>query len=194
MYWLIPIGIIGAGALIYKALNDSAGEKRSEWEIKYRQVQDSIESHRKNIEDHLRRAQESYDFDLLISLHYSSVRVADEAYKLLSDSKDSLQAINDALQKAKFKILELKTLRSLSSKENYRSISEEIDGLYKLRESLFPDKDALKEQRNNFLSEVKRLNNQTRMLKEAIRDRTGLRGKLWYAKLALRVAEKKILA
>ena len=38
MYWLIPVGIIGIGALLYSALDNSAGQKRKEWESKYRQV------------------------------------------------------------------------------------------------------------------------------------------------------------
>ena len=101
MYWLIPVGIIGIGALLYSALDNSAGQKRKEWESKYRQVQDDVESHRKNIEAHLARARASYDFYLLTNLHYSSMKVADEAYKLLSSSNEALDAIGDTLQKAK---------------------------------------------------------------------------------------------
>ena len=67
----------------------------------------------------------------------------------------------------------------------------QVQSLYKLRETLFPDKDILKAQRDNFLAEVKRLNNQTRTLKEAIRDRTGSKGKDWYERLSARVAEKR---
>lgn len=191
MYWLIPVGIIGIGALLYSALDNSAGQKRKEWESKYRQVQDDVESHRKNIEAHLARAQASYDFYLLTSLHYSSMKVADEAYKLLSSSNEALDAIGDTLQKAKEKIAELKPIRDSASGTKRIEISQEIDSLYKLREALFPDKDILKAQRDNFLAEVKRLNNQTRTLKEAIRDRTGSKGKDWYERLSARVAEKR---
>ncbi len=191
MYWLIPVGIIGIGALLYSALDNSAGQKRKEWESKYRQVQDDVESHRKNIEAHLARARASYDFYLLTNLHYSSMKVADEAYKLLSSSNEALDAIGDTLQKAKEKIAELKALRDNASGTKRVEMSQEIDSLYKLRETLFPDKDILKAQRDNFLAEVKRLNNQTRTLKEAIRDRTGSKGKDWYERLSARVAEKR---
>lgn len=191
MFWLIPVGIIGIGAILYSALEDSAGRKRKEWESKYQQVQNEVESHRKNIESHLAKSQNSHDFYLLTNLHYSSVKVADEAYKLLSSSNEALSAIGDTLLKSKNKIIELKSLKNFASETKRAEIAAEIESLYTLRESLFPDKDILKSQRDNFYAEVKRLNNQTRTLKEAIRDRTGSKGKDWYDRLSARVSEKR---
>ena len=43
------------------------------------------------------------------------MKVADEAYKLLSSSNEALDAIGDTLQKAKEKIAELKALRDNAS-------------------------------------------------------------------------------
>lgn len=42
-----------------------------------------------------------YDFHQLVDLHYSCMKVANEAYKLLNDAKKSMGAIYDAINKLK---------------------------------------------------------------------------------------------
>lgn len=195
MWWLIPIGIGVAAAAIIKALDSEAGAERERWNQRYQDTQRDIEWHRKNIEEHLREAQQSYDFRLLTDLHFSSMKVADEAHKLLAGAHASISAIVKALTSAKEQIAQLAEERkSAIGYKARKAISEEIDGLRKLRTSLFEDKNALTAQRENFLSEVKRLNNQTRLLKEAIRDRTGSRGTEWYQRHLARRAAKRAAA
>lgn len=197
MRWLIPIGIgvVSAAAAIIKALDSEAGAERERWSQRYQATQRDIERHRQNIEDHLHEAQLSYDFRLLIDLHFSSMKAADEAHKLLAGAHTSISAILNALISIKEKISHITEQRN--SATNYttrKTMSEEIDGLRKLRSSLFEDKDAIAAQRQNFLSEVKRLNNQTRLLKEAIRDRTGSRGIEWHQRYLARKAAKRATA
>ena len=192
MWWLIPIGLGLAAAAIIKALDDEAGSERKRWNQHYQEVQRDIEWHRNNIEKHLGEAQASYDFHVLTDLHFSSMKVADEAYKLLNGGHMSISAISKAIVTAKEQIAHLtERRRSSTDSQERQAIVGEIDGLRKLRKTLFDDKDALTNQKNGFLSEVKRLNNQTRMLKENIRDRTGIRGAEWYQRTEARKASKR---
>jgi hypothetical protein len=192
MWWLIPVGIGLAAAAIYSALQEEAYESRYRWEQQYHEVERTIEEHRQNIESHLYEARLICDFYQLIDLHYSSIKVADQAYMLLRDARRSLDAIGQALVNAKKQIAELSEERKkVKGKKERELIQEEIDGLRNLRRSLFPDKDKIKSEREHLQQEVARFNNITHQLKMIIRDRCGQRGEDWYNKLEARIAEKR---
>ena len=192
MWWLIPIGI-GIAAAIINALDDDAGCEKQHWGQKYQDVQRDIEWHRKDIEGHIHSAQAFCDFRVLTDLHFSSMKVANEAYKLLSSAQTAVTAISKALLSAKDQIAKLtETQKFATTVQERQTMSAEIESLRKLRKALFEDKDAHIAQKNNFLSEVKRFNNQTRLLKEAIRNQTGSRGVEWYQKSEARKALKRV--
>jgi len=181
----IAIGI--AGMALLEVLNEEAGREKRRWESKRREVERDIEYHRSNIKNHINEAQWICDFHTLCNLHYSSVKIADEAYKLLQDSKKSLHSIGNTLVQAKKQINDLYNKRKMTSdKEEAMRITQEINGLKSLRSQLFPQKDQLKNERNLFYEKVKQLNSQTRNLKLAIRDKTGSRGREWYNRLEAR--------
>lgn len=93
MFWIIaPIVAVGVVAAIMSSASDGERSARRNWESKREEVKKTVEEHRKNIETHLNQARKSYDFHFLIDLHFSSHRVADSAYKLLNDARDSLGA------------------------------------------------------------------------------------------------------
>jgi len=189
MWWLL--GLVVGGALI---LSEEAKQSRRRWAERYREVERTVEEHRANIEAHLVDAQASCNFHLLRNVYVSSFKVADEAYKLLTDARESLNGIGQALIDAKTRINELKEKRESKelSPEERVNIQKEIDDLFELRKALFPDKDKVKQERDHLLEEVKKLNQQTHNLKEAIRDRCGYGGRLWYAKLERRKARRQL--
>lgn len=166
MWWLVPIAVVGAAAAIYSYFDGEAQVARSRWENQRETVIRTVAEHRRNIEKNLERAQASYDFKLLTDLHFSSHRVADSAYKLLNDARTSLDVMGRMLKDAKTQrdkyFTELKTTKDLARR---RVINEEIDLLNGLRAAVFPDKDSVKQQRDDFQSEVLRLNEQTRILR-----------------------------
>lgn len=87
MFWVIaPIVAVGVVAAIMSSASEGERSARRNWESKREEVKKTVEEHRKNIETHLKQAQQSYDF------HFSSHRVADSAYKLLNDARDSFGA------------------------------------------------------------------------------------------------------
>lgn len=191
MWWLAVPAVVGAAAVIWSIFDDDAKEAQQRWHTARQEAQRTVEECRSHIEENLAEAQESYDFHFLTDLHFSSFRIADHAYSLLSDSRVSLDAMNRMLVEAKTKRAELKERKKRASSSDERGdLNKEIQMINELRNAVFPQKDALKQQRNDFHAEVKRLNRQTHRLKVAIRDRCGIRGQEWYERLEARKAAR----
>ena len=96
------------------------------------------------------------------------------------------------LVEAKSKREELKEKkRATRSREDRAEIQKEIDLLNELRAGIFPDKDAVKAQRDELHAAVRRMNERTRELKLAIRDRCGSKGRDWYDRLEARTAARR---
>ncbi len=183
------LALIGAGVWIYNELQDQAGAERERWRSKREEVQRSIEWHEAQIRDHLSRARESYDFKVLVDMHFSCMKVADQAYSLLKDAITSLEKIGEAIAKTKEqRDLLFDKKKASNNKEDRDEIQQEISSIQDLRSKLFADKVEIKKQRDEFLSKVKDLNSKTHDLKISIRDRTGSKGQEWYARLEMRKA------
>ena len=183
------LALIGAAVWIYNELQDQAGAERERWRSKREEVQRSIEWHEAQIRDHLSRARESYDFKVLVDMHFSCMKVADQAYSLLKDAITSLEKIGEAIAKTKEqRDLLFDKKKASNNKEDRDEIQQEISSIQDLRSKLFADKDEIKKQRDEFLSKVKDLNSKTHDLKISIRDRTGSKGQEWYARLEMRKA------
>jgi len=181
------LALVGVGIAIYNEFEEQSSVSRQRWNSKREEVQRSIEWHEEKITDHLGDAKQSYDFKILIDMHFSCVKVADQAYTLLKDARVSLDKIGDALVKTKEQRAILFTKKKESkSKEERIEIQEEIDSIQYLRKKLFNDKDEIKQQRDGFLLKVKDLNSKTHELKISIKERTGFRGLDWYERLEAR--------
>ncbi len=117
MWWLaIPVAV-GVAAYLIDELNEEVGDVRQRWENKKEEVERDLNWHKQNIENHLQQAKNDCDFYELVNVHYSSVKVADEAYKLLMGARDSINAVGQALGKAKRERDNLKKQRSKTAKE-----------------------------------------------------------------------------
>jgi len=195
MWWLIPIGVGVGLKLLYDAVSEEEYEARQRWEDKREEIERSIEEHQRNIEDHINQAQRSYDFHFLIDLHYSSMKVANSAYQLLDDAKSSFNGMSKMLKKSKEQRTalqsELEKAKKAKDKNAIHEVIEQLKMLNDLRKNVFADRDKVKVQKDQFLSEVKRLNNQTRELKEFIRDRCDDGGRKWYDRLEARKQAKR---
>lgn len=192
MWWLIPVGI--GLKIIYDMVSDDEKEARRCWEDKHEQVEKTIEEHQRNIENHISDAKSCYAFHKLVNLHYSSVMVANNAYQLLDDSRQSLNGINKMLKKAKEERRTLQNrLHHAKITNDRKTIYDTIDQLkiiQDMRKNLFEDKKKIKEQTSSFFQEVLRLNHQTHELKECIKSRCGNKGSDWYFRLEERKKAK----
>jgi len=184
--------LVGAGVWIYNELQEQSSAERERWRSKRDEVQRSIEWHEEQIESHLDEARQSYDFKVLIDMHFSCVKVADQAYLLLQDARTSLNKIGEALVKTKEqRELLFNKKKEAKSKTERTEIQNEISSIQELRKKLFDDKDEIKLQRDEFQSRVKYLNGKTHTLKMSIKDRTGNRGAEWYERLEERKAKRR---
>lgn len=189
---LAGVVLVGAGLWIYNELQEKSAAERERWRSKREEVERSIEWHEEQIENHLDEARNSYDFKVLIDMHYSCVKVADQAYSLLKDARTSLNKIGEALVKTKEQREILFTRKKSSSDQIEKSeVQEEINSLQELRAKLFDDKDEIKTQRDVFQARVKELNSKTHTLKISIKERTGTRGVEWFERLEARKASRR---
>lgn len=181
------LALIGAGVWIYNELQEQAGAERERWRSKREEVKRSIEWHENQIQNHLSDARNSYDFKVLVDMHFSCMKVADQAYSLLKDARVSQRKIGEAIRKTKEQLDLLFSKKRVSRDFGEKSeIQAEISSLQELRAKLFGDRDEIEVQRNQFEAKVKDLNAKTHDLKTSIRDRTGSKGQDWYARLEAR--------
>ena len=193
MFWVIvPIMAVGVVAAIMSSASEGERNARRNWESKREEVKKTVEEHRRNIETHLKQAQQSYDFHFLVDLHFSSHRVADSAYKLLNDARDSLGATIRILNQAFSKKNELKSKLETSARELKEEYLTEIRSLNEFINKVLEDKKTMESQRDGLHTEVKRLNAQTAELKGAIRDRCGEKGRDWHQRLEQRAQANRL--
>ncbi len=193
MFWIIgPIVVVGVVAAIISSASEGEKNARRNWESKREEVKKTVEEHRKNIETHLQKAQQSYDFHFLVDLHFSSHRIADSAYKLLNDARDSLGATIRILNQAFSKKNELKSKLEISTRELKKEYLTEIRSLNEFIGKVLEDKKTMESQRNGLHEEVKRLNAQTAELKGVIRDRCGEKGSDWHQRLEQRAQANRL--
>jgi len=197
MFWMIPvIAVGGALKLIYDASSSRERKARRRWERKRREVKRSVEEHRRNIENHIEQAQSSYNFHLLIDLHYSSVSTGNAAYRLLQDARSTITGMNRMLYESLKQRKALRTnfakARSNRDRDEIHEIGEQLEMVRDLRKNLFSDRLKVSGQAEELLAEVRRLNSRTRTLKEYIRDRCGRGGIRWYERLEYRANLKRL--
>lgn len=188
MWWIaVPAVLYG----IYKLVSDEEKRSYGEWSEKRVQVEKTLEEHEKNIKDHINQVQSSYDFHFLTNMHFSSMKVADAAYKMKKSADMSLDTISRMImgtKEVKTKLEEeLVNAKSTNTKREITRIINELKDINVYRKKLFDEKDKIKLQRDSFYAKLKRLNTRTAELKIFIRDRCGFRGQEWYqARLANR--------
>lgn len=194
-WWVLPVVVVGA-KLIYDAVSEEERAARESFEANIDKVELSLKEHKKNITMHLKQAQTSRDFHFLVNLHHSSSLVANQAYQLLDDERQSLSGINKMLKQSKQARttyqLKLKQAQSLKNKAQITEIIDSLNIINCMRNDLFADREKIENKKQDILSEVQKFNHQTRKLKEHIRDNCGNRGVEWYNKLEARVRAKRI--
>ena len=195
-WWAVgALALFGVGTVeILSSVSKEEREARERWAVKHVEAERTVEEHRKNIEAHIRDAQASYDFHFLTSLHFSSLRVADNAFGLLNDARSSLATIYQILDQITEQKDIQKALLSGAKPQDKRIIFSEIGSLNEFKSSVLGDLTKVKPQRAHLSAEVKRLNEQTRNLKMAIRDRCGYKGRECYDRLEARSLSRRTSA
>ncbi|HFH2167329.1 TPA: hypothetical protein ACGH7Z_004245 [Shigella flexneri] len=181
---ILGVAAVGVGLYILNELDDRAGEEKKRWENQRESVCKSIEEHNRYIEQHVEYVQSMYDFHQLVDLHYSCMKVANEAYKLLNDAKKSMGAIYDAINKLKAHRSKLFNDKKESDDyEKKKEIQAEINMIKEIIDGLYSELDLIKKDKEHFYQELKAFNLKTSSIKYRIRDNTGYKGFDWYNRL-----------
>ena len=191
MIWVLPVlAAVGIGAWIYNAVTEEEQQAQRDWQKKRNSVEKNVLKRRKEIEHHIRQAQSSYNFQYLVQMHYSSVQIANTAYKLLDDARISLRAIGTMINNTKQRKLSLERDLAFAKGQKNRAavvrIIEELKQINASRRALFEEKDKQKAEKDNLYQEVKQLNQQTGELKQHISHRCGSKGQIWFQNLERR--------
>ena len=125
-----------------------------------------------------------YDFHQLVDLHYSCMKVANEAYKLLNDAKNQwalfmMLSINSKLTALNYLMIKKKAMIMKRKKE----IQAEINMIKEIIDGLYSELDLIKKDKEHFYQELKAFNLKTSSIKYRIRDNTGYKGFDWYNRL-----------
>lgn len=195
MIWVLPVlAAVGVGAWIYNSVTEEEQQAQRDWHKKSKSVEKTVSKRRKEIERHIRQAQSSYNFHYLVEIHYSSVQIANAAYKLLDDARISLRSISTMLNNVKQQKLSLERDLAFAKGQKNRAaiirIIEELKQINAYRRALFEEKDKQKAEKDNLYQEVKRLNQQTGELKQHIRLRCGNKGLTWFLNLEQRKKQR----
>lgn len=189
----VVVGTIGIANGILNHLRQKASNERQRWQNEYQKVQRDVTDFDQRIQQKIREAQYAVNFEQLTQLHFESMKVADHAYRLLSDARKSLEAIGGAIKDAGEEKNRL--FAEKKNTNNYQrrvQLEQEISALIELRNQLFPDKDQLKIERDKFQEQVTQFNAKTHALKIAIRDKCGERGQDWYRRLEERTTRRQL--
>lgn len=191
MWFLIPVaGLVIAG--IVALSSEKEKEARTNWSNNYENTKEEVERLRRDIERELQSKKQLHDFYVLNELYYSSFRFADNSYKLLNDSKTSLNSIKKMLNATNAKRYEIKKeLDGDLSRDLKKDKIGELRNLTEFRNGLEKDFEAVNIQKQELSQKLKGLNSQTHDLKSLMATRCGNKGKEWYENLQDRIASRQ---
>lgn len=191
MLWLIPLALVGgAVAALLSSIRDDEKQARQRWDDMHAAAERTVEEHQQNIDRHLAATQSSFDFSLLVDVHFSSMRVADSTYTVLKDAETSLHAISRMLDNISAAKAEVKSqIEKSVNREARSSLVAELRSIKDFKTKVLDDYYKVKDEKRALLDKVQKLNSDTARLKYAIRDRCGARGIDWY----LRLEQRKLL-
>lgn len=192
MYWLLAAPIAYLAYSIYDKFSSKEKKAKKNWEENRRSVEKKIEEQERKLEDYLKRKKTEEDYYSLIDVHFSSMKIADQAYSLLTYSKIYYDAMNRNIKLTsdrKDKILNL--FQTKIKYEKKLKLTEELEQIKEVRKALFNDKDTLNNQTKEFKVKLKEFNKRTSKFKFEIRDNCGNKGREWFDRLEQRKKQRK---
>ncbi len=182
----VALSAIG-GALYEKYFSDKEKRAKKKWQENRIEFEKYISEQEVEISRYTSRVNSELDFHTLTNMHFTSMKIADQAYNLFDYSKIYLDAMNRNLKttsERKQKILLLFKSKIKYSKK--LKLTEELKEIDEMRNQLFKDKDVLNSQTNSLKTRLRSFNKRTSSLKYKIRDNCGEKGKDWYNRLEQR--------
>lgn len=195
MWFLIPVAAVGLGlAFLYDSINESEKKASIEWKNKRQEVEKTLAEHESNIKEYLRRAKSNLQYRELVDYHYSSFKVADQAYALMKNSEVMLKGVEKLIRNTnKYRSnlsREIDEVKRQRNKPLFDEKVKEFKNIEALRKQQIQDKENLLNEVEGFKKKLNELNIQTSRIKEKIRTECGQKGRDWYARLEARKRNK----
>lgn len=180
MIWMIP-ALVAAGAAALHFLSEADREARRRRDDAQRDMELSIEEHERRIDRYLQESDSSYRYEELRQFHFSSFKVADQAYQLLQARFTTIRDLKKRIGKLLEFKNELKKQASVarSYKERVaiwaelKTCSTQIRELDRYVREEYDIAERFKHKLDHF-------NHTTHRLKLQIRDHCGWKGQQWY--------------
>lgn len=190
---LAGVVLTAIGKSLYeKYFSNKELEAKKNWQENVIKVEKYISDQEVKISEYTSRKNSEIDFHTLTNVHFTSMKIADQAYRLFDYSKIYLDAMNRNLKITTERKNKINSL--FNSKIEYNKkvkLTEELKGLNEMRNQLFDDKDILNSQKISLQTKLKSFNIRTSSLKFQIRDNCGQQGSDWYNRLEQRKQNRK---
>lgn len=190
---LAGVVLTAIGKSLYeKYFSNKELEAKKNWQENVIKVEKYISDQEVKISEYTSRKNSEIDFHTLTNVHFTSMKIADQAYRLFDYSKIYLDAMNRNLKITTERKNKINSL--FNSKIEYNKkvkLTEELKGLNEMRNQLFDDMDILNSQKISLQTKLKSFNIRTSSLKFQIRDNCGQQGSDWYNRLEQRKQNRK---
>jgi chromosome segregation ATPase len=172
MFFLAAIVVAtGAAVAIGAALIDEAECQYNNWVEKRGDLEDEIIELTEQIEDHLEEARYSFNIKILKADRRASIDLANTAYKLYRDAQHALKAFGHNIVRTNQEISKYYNQRKESHDQSVKSeCTKEIKNLKAYKTILFRTNDSLKQEKENYYNQLRKLNRQTAKLRDMIEE------------------------
>jgi hypothetical protein len=187
------IAISAIGKAVYeKYFSNKEKKAKKEWQENREKVEKYILQQEIEIQEYNSNKNTEEDFYNLTNIHFTSMKIADQAYRLFDYSKIYLEAMNRNLKLTADRKNKIENL--FNTKIEYKKklkLTEELNELKEIRRALFGDKDTLRKQTDDLKNKLKSFNIRTSTLKFRIRDNCGEKGLDWFERMEQRKRNRK---
>lgn len=177
---------VAIGAAVLYLLDAETQSQHDRWERKRSQVRRETAQQREKIQAALKSTAEYQEYKKYIEMHHASKQTADQAFELYASTKKVLNGLYTQLKCSGETIGQLKEQRQQAFGTEKEHIQQMLKQQREIHAQIKAAIETYKVESENFLQELRALNEATAQLKQHIRLNTGKPGREWFARLEQR--------
>ncbi len=184
----LALGAVVITGVVLALLDNETKNQHERFQRKERQLRRETAQQHAKIQAAIQQSAQYQEFKQYIEMHYASVQTSRQAFELYQSAKGVLNSLYQQLKISGEKIQELKAQRKNQHGTEFQSTKLLLQQQYEIHKQIKVSIDAYKQQKDQYLVEVRSLNEATAQLKQHIHLHTGKAGREWYQRLELRRA------
>lgn len=189
MIWMVPLITAAAAAIHFLSEADREAQRRRD--EAQREMEMSIEEHERRIERYVHESDSSYRYEELRQFHFSSHKVADQAYQLLQSRYATMRDVDKRIFKLrKLKKTIYKKASECTSRKEQRELWADLKTCSTQLRALSEHRDEESAIADGFKRKLDHFNQTTMRLKYQIRDHCGWQGQQWFDRLEERKRQR----